>query len=108
MCIELKNRTLILGDDFLVLIKYVFEGKIYSMMRIQLNTNFIFDKFVRAHQQFIDLSCFCLVDKKANMFIDFIFEENLSHSDLAKLHEMPKEQVFKMPKKYLALEEERK
>lgn len=74
MCIELSKRTIILGDDFLVLIKYIYEGKIYSMMRIQLNTNFIFDKFSRAHQQIIDLSSFCLVDTKANMFIDFLFE----------------------------------
>lgn len=61
MCIVLTNRTIIVGDDFLVMIKYVYKGKVYGMMRIQLNTNFIFEKFFRAHQQFIDLSSFCAV-----------------------------------------------
>ena len=61
MCIVLNNRTIILGDDFLVMIKYIYEGKVYGMMRIQLNTNFIFERFYRAHQQLIDLSSFCLV-----------------------------------------------
>lgn len=49
--IELRTKTVILSDDFLVIIKYAYQGKAYSMLRIQLNTNFIFEKFVRAHQQ---------------------------------------------------------
>ena len=69
------------------------------MLRIQLNTNFIFEKFFRAHQQFIDLSSFCLVKKKSTMFVDFMFEEKLEKSDLAKLQDIPMEQALKLPKK---------
>ena len=61
ICICLDSRTIILGDDFLVMIKYIYEGKMYGMMRVQLNTNFIYDKFYRAHRQLVDLSAFCLV-----------------------------------------------
>jgi hypothetical protein len=102
MCLELSHKTIILGDDFLVMIKYIYEGRSYSMMRIQLNTNFILDKFVRAHQQSIDLSSYCLVDKKGPMFIDFIFEGNSELSDLAKLQGMPHEQARKPSKKLQA------
>lgn len=74
ICIELRTKTIILGDDFLVIIKYSFEGKVYSMMRIQYNTNFVFEKFFRAHQQYIDLSAYCQVKRGGGMFIDFMFE----------------------------------
>lgn len=77
------------------------------MMRIQLNTNFIFDRFFRAHQQLIDLSSFCLVQKKSTMFVDFMFEDNLALSDLAKLQDMPQNHFRKMSKKE-QIEEEKK
>lgn len=73
ICIDLSHRTIILGDDFVVIIKYALRGTVYSMMRIQLNTNFVFEKFFRAHQQYIDLSSFCKVPKGNTMFIDFLF-----------------------------------
>ena len=33
------------------------------------------------------------------MFIDFLFENNLSHSDLAQLQDLPEHSVIKIPKK---------
>lgn len=77
MCIELRNKKVILSDDFLVVVKYQYQGKMYNMMRIQLNSNFVHQKFVRVHQQQIDLSAHCgIVNKENPMFIDFMFEEN--------------------------------
>lgn len=98
--IELRTKTIILGDDFLVIIKYIFEGKVYSMMRIQLNTNFVFEKFFRAHQQYIDLSSYCQTKNNGSMFIDFMFEENLDRSDLAKLQDVPQNHTLKIHKKH--------
>lgn len=69
-------------------------------MRIQLNTNFIFEKFFRAHQQFIDLSSYCFMKKETPMFIDFMFEENHELSDLAKLQLIPAHQALKVHKKH--------
>ena len=107
ICIVLSNRTIILGDDFLVMIKYIYQGKVYGMMRIQLNTNFIFDRFFRAHQQLLDLSTFCLAQEKSTMFVDFMFEDNLSHSDLARLHDMPENQVRTLSKKQQKYEDKK-
>jgi hypothetical protein len=46
----------ILKDDFLIIIKYVYNKKCYSILRLQLNTNFIYDNYLRVHRQDMDLS----------------------------------------------------
>lgn len=53
-------------------------------MRIQANTNFIFNSFARVHQHDIDLSGYCLPNK-ANTFIDLAFTPHTSTSRLAQL-----------------------
>lgn len=42
------------------------------------------------------------------MFIDFIFEGNYGLSDLARLQEMPSDQIFKLSKKYQPKENDKK
>ena len=41
------------------------------------------------------------------MFIDFVFEDNNSFSDLAKLQDMPQDQVRKLSKKQEKYEQKR-
>ena len=55
------------------MLKYIYKGKIYNIVRMQLNTNFIYDRFYRTHKQYIDLSAYCVVSNPAAMFIDFMF-----------------------------------
>ena len=42
-------------------------------MRVQMNTNFIYENFYRTYMQLIDLSAYCQIDDPASMFIDFMF-----------------------------------
>jgi hypothetical protein len=37
-----KGKELVVNDEFLLMVKYSWNKKIYSILRIQLNTNFIF------------------------------------------------------------------
>ena len=39
-----------------MVVKYLQGGKAYNVIRIQLNTNFIYDSFSRVQQQDIDTS----------------------------------------------------
>jgi len=48
------------GDDFLVIVKYAWGNKVFNVLRIQLNSNFVFQNFARVHQQDIDLSSHCI------------------------------------------------
>ena len=41
------------------------------------------------------------------MFVDFMFQDNLSHSDLARLHDMPENQVRTLSKKQQKYEEKK-
>ena len=41
------------------------------------------------------------------MFIDFLFEQNHSRSDLAKLQDIPEKKAIKIPKKYQKSEEKK-
>lgn len=53
-------------------------------MRVQANTNFIFNKFARIHQHDADLSNFCQ-SQKTTSIIDINFKEEITHSGLSKL-----------------------
>jgi hypothetical protein len=74
-----------LGDEFLVIVKYILKEKSYNILRIQLNTNFIYKSFTRVYEQDIDASNFAHMDADNIMHIDFMFEEILDHSKLALL-----------------------
>lgn len=62
-------------------------GKAYNMMRIQLNTNFIYQSFTRVQQQDIDTSDFALLPPNGLMHADFIFQEQEQLSKLATLEQ---------------------
>ena len=47
---------MVLKDDFLIIVKYVYEKKGYSILRAQLNTNFIYDPYFRVQRNDMDLS----------------------------------------------------
>jgi hypothetical protein len=66
--------------------KYVWNKAIYNIIRVQLNTNFIFKQFCRSLQQDMDLSVYCVPPKNHHTFIDFMFEENEELSNLAKIY----------------------
>lgn len=57
-------------------------------MRVQANTNFIFNKFARIHQHDADLSSFCQPQKTTSI-IDINFKEEFAHSGLSKLGQKP-------------------
>ncbi len=63
-------------------------------MRVQANTNFIFNKFARIHQHDADLSSFCQ-SQKTTSIIDINFKEEITHSGLSKLGQ----KVVKAPAK---------
>ena len=86
LCIPLDKANLVLGDEFLVIVKYIHEGKIYNILRVQLNTNFIYQGFTRVHGQNIDTSpSFALLDPENPMHVDFMFEEQEQLSRLGLL-----------------------
>jgi len=61
-----------LEDDCLFSFKYIYGGKAYPVARIQINTNFVFNNFVRVQKQEMDL---CKnVKMKGQVFTDFMFE----------------------------------
>lgn len=63
LCIPFDKVSLVLGDEFLIIMKYILEGKMYNILRVQLNTNFIYMGFSRVHGQNIDTSpTFALVN----------------------------------------------
>jgi hypothetical protein len=72
------------GDEFLVIVKYLHKKLLYNVLRIQLNTNFIFNNFARVHQHDVDISGFCL-PQKAVTFIDLSFKQDPSCSKLSQL-----------------------
>lgn len=63
-------------------------------MRVQANTNFIFNKFARIHQHDADLSSFCQSQKSTSV-IDINFKEEMTMSGLSKLGQ----KVIKAPSK---------
>lgn len=67
------GKHLVISDEFLLVIKYSWNKKIYSILRIQLNTNFIFQLFARIQQQDIDLSVHCALDPERTTFVDLMF-----------------------------------
>lgn len=69
------------SDEFLVIVKYVWAKKVFSIMRIQLNSNFIFQQFARAHQQDVDLSAHARPLPHPTC-VDFLFQQ---HTELSKL-----------------------
>lgn len=62
---------MILQDDCLISLKYISNKKLYPVIRIQINTNFIFNNFLRLQMQEIDI-----VGNASSMyiFVDFMFE----------------------------------
>lgn len=61
-----------LSDDCLLSCKYIYKNKIYPVLRIQINTNFIFNNFVRIQKQEIDIAKdFGICEEQ--VFADFIF-----------------------------------
>lgn len=62
-------------------------GRAYNMLRIQHNTNFIYQCFTRVQEQEIDTSDFALLDPHHNMHVDFMFEQTSENSKLADLKE---------------------
>lgn len=76
LCIPFDKANIVLGDEFLIIVKYAHEGKLYNILRVQLNTNFIYMGFSRVHGQNIDTSpSFALIDPDNPMHVDFMFEE---------------------------------
>lgn len=68
---NMRDDNIYLADDCLFSFKYVYREKIYPVMRIQLNTNFIFNCFVRVPQHEID---FCKnLTMRGHVFTDFLF-----------------------------------
>ena len=63
--------------------KYVYNGNIYNLFRLQLNTNFIFHNNTRIQQQDIDLSECCVSNNL--MHLDLIFDNLKEISKLAKV-----------------------
>lgn len=86
VCVELGKggRRVVVGDDFLLVVKYLHKQSLYNVLRIQANTNFIFNCFARVHQHDIDLSRFCLPQKQ-HIFIDLTFAQDPAPSKLAQL-----------------------
>jgi hypothetical protein len=74
-----------ISDEFLLVIKYLHKQTLYNVMRIQSNTNFIFNCFHRVHQHDIDLSAHCYPHKQPT-FIDLTFTEGKELSRLALLN----------------------
>lgn len=68
---DLKNEKIILSDDCLFRFKYVYDKKIYPILRINLNTNFIFNNFIRVQMNEIDICKSAKV--KMPIFADFLF-----------------------------------
>lgn len=66
---------MLLGDEFLIIVKYLFKNTMYNILRIQSNTNFIFNNFARLHQHDVDISSFCHPHQQAT-FIDLTFRED--------------------------------
>ena len=82
------KKKIHLGDEFLIIIKYLSKKQLYSVLRIQANTNFIFNHFARLHQHDIDLSGFCQPQKEIT-FIDLTFKESSAYSKLSKINSPP-------------------
>jgi hypothetical protein len=85
--VPFDKKSPVLGDEFLLIVKFLLGGKAYNMMRIQLNTNFIYQCFARVQEQDIDTSDFALLDPNNMMHVDFMFEEGKELSKLAKLEQ---------------------
>lgn len=73
LCLSFDKKNLLLSDEFLLIVKYVVGGKAYNILRIQLNTNFIYQCFTRVQQQDIDTSDFALLSHDVIMHVDFMF-----------------------------------
>jgi hypothetical protein len=72
-----SNELINLKDDFLIIVKYVHERKCYSILRTQLNTNFIYDNYLRIKRQDMDLSVKNVTNNQyENMFMDLFLENN--------------------------------
>lgn len=64
---------MVLKDDFVLIIKYVHEKKGYSVLRAQLNTNFIYDQYCRVQRNDMDLSANNANSKTNNtIFMDLL------------------------------------
>ncbi len=66
-----EAQEVVLYDDFLVRFKYVYKRKVYPVIRIQVNTNFVYNAFMRVQMQEIDISKHANVNSQ--VFADFLF-----------------------------------
>lgn len=67
------------------------HGKhLYNVMRIQLNSNFVFNNFERVHQHAIDLSASCQPSSSEATFLDLTFRPSEGSSVLAQRAHKPK------------------
>lgn len=48
---DMRGENVVLSDDCLFRVKYVYQGKVYPVFRVQMNTNFIFNNFMRVQMQ---------------------------------------------------------
>lgn len=60
-----------LSDDCLFSFKYVYREKAYPVARIQINTNFVFNNFLRVQMQEMDIAKNATTTMQ--VFTDFIF-----------------------------------
>lgn len=67
---------MILKDDFVLIIKYVHDKKGFSILRVQLNTNFIYDQYCRVQRNDMDLSVNNAHSKNDTIFMDLLLESN--------------------------------
>lgn len=66
----------LLKDDFVVIIKYVYDKKGYSILRAQLNTNFIYDQYFRVQRSDMDLSINNAHTQNQTIFMDLMLQAN--------------------------------
>lgn len=88
MCLKLENANLLVSDEFLIMVKYLYKGNIYNFFRLQLNSNFIFHSFMRIYEQDIDLSSNCKHNNDCLMHLDLIFDNRKELSNLALLKDL--------------------
>lgn len=70
-----------------MIIKYVHDKKGYSILRAQLNTNFIYDQYCRVQRNDMDLSVNNAHSKNDTIFMDLLLQSNpYEQSDLSKLN----------------------
>ena len=101
-----SKSKLVISDDCLISLKYLYANKLYPVLRFQMNTNFIFNNFIRFQMQEIDIVSSAT---SKYVFMDMIVKGiQGTYSDLSQLTMKKEVKVCEMIREVKEPEEENK